>query len=39
MSRLGVSRVAIDDINGERGVWNDETGLSPEEWTKTYQEA
>jgi predicted kinase len=39
VSRLGVSRVAIDDINGERGVWDDETGLSPEEWTNTYQEA
>ena len=39
VSRLGISRVAIDDINGERGVWNDETGMSEEEWTKTYNEA
>jgi len=38
-SRLEVSRVAIDDINTERGVWNDETGMSPEEWTNTYNEA
>lgn len=35
----GISRVAIDDINTERGIWNDETGMSPEEWTNTYNEA
>ena len=34
---LGVRRVSIDEINGERGIWNDETGMSPEEWTKTYE--
>lgn len=39
VSRPGVSRVAIDDINNERGIWDDETGLSPEEWANTYQEA
>jgi predicted kinase len=39
VDRLGVSRVAIDDINGERGVWDNETGLSPEEWDSTYREA
>ena len=39
VSRLGVSHVAIDDINNERGIWDDETGLSPEEWANTYQEA
>jgi predicted kinase len=37
--RLGINRVAIDDINTERGVWDDEIGLSPEEWTNTYNEA
>jgi predicted kinase len=36
---LGIKRVAIDDINAERGVWDDERGLSAEEWTKTYNEA
>lgn len=36
---LGVKRVAIDDINSERGIWDDEKGLSSEEWDKTYQEA
>jgi len=36
---LGMKRVSIDEINGERGVWNDDTGMSPEEWTKTYEEA
>ncbi len=39
VQRLGISRVAIDDINGERGIWNDETGLSEEEWKNTYNEA
>lgn len=38
-SKFGVSRVAIDDINTERGVWDDEAGMSPEEWTNTYNEA
>ncbi len=37
--RLGIKRVAIDDINSERGIWDDEKGLSSEEWDKTYQEA
>jgi predicted kinase len=36
---LGIKRVAIDDINDELDVWDDETGLLPEEWTKTYDEA
>jgi predicted kinase len=36
---LGINRVAIDDINTERGVWDDERGLSAEEWTNTYNEA
>jgi predicted kinase len=36
---LGINRVAIDDINNERGVWDDERGLSAEEWTNTYNEA
>ena len=36
---LGVTRIAVDEINTERGVWNEETGLAPEEWTATYQEA
>ena len=39
VKQLGIERVSIDEINGERGVWNDETGMSPEEWTKTYEEA
>ncbi len=34
---LGIKRVSIDEINSERGIWNDETGMSPEEWTKTYE--
>ncbi len=34
---LGIKRISIDEINGERGIWNDETGMSPEEWTKTYE--
>ena len=34
---LSIKRVSIDDINTERGVWNDKTGLSSEEWTKTYE--
>ncbi len=33
---LGIKRVSIDEINGERGIWNDDTGMLPEEWTKTY---
>ncbi len=36
---LDINRVAIDDINNERNVWDDETGMSPEEWTRTYDEA
>jgi predicted kinase len=36
---LGIKRVAIDEINTERGIWNDETGMSSEDWAKTYQEA
>lgn len=39
LERSGISRVAIDDINTERGIWDDETGMSPEEWTNTYNEA
>ncbi|MGH2352188.1 MAG: AAA family ATPase [Chloroflexota bacterium] len=39
VSRFGLSRVAIDDINTERGVWVDEAGLSPAEWARTYDEA
>ena len=35
---LGIRRVALDEINTERGIWNDETGLSPEEWEAAYQE-
>ena len=31
VSALGINRVAIDDINSERGVWDDERGLSSEE--------
>ena len=33
---LGIKRVSIDEINGERGIWNDDTGMSSEEWTRTY---
>ena len=36
---LGVTRVALDEINTKTGFGNEETGLSPEEWTATYQEA
>ena len=36
---LNLSRVSIDDINNERGIWDDEKGLSPEEWTDVYNEA
>jgi predicted kinase len=36
---LGAIRVALDEINTERGIWNEETGLSSEEWAATYQEA
>ncbi len=36
---LGIQRVAIDDINSERGIWDDEKGLSSEEWDETYREA
>lgn len=36
---LGLSRVSIDDLNTERGIWDDEKGLSPEEWTNIYNEA
>lgn len=39
VNELGFRRVSIDEINNERGVWDEEKGLSPEEWTKTYQEA
>lgn len=39
LERSGISRIAIDDINTERGVWNDEMGMSPEEWTNIYNEA
>ncbi len=34
-----INRVAIDDINNERNIWDDETGMSPEEWSRTYDEA
>jgi predicted kinase len=34
-----ISHVAIDTINSERGAWDDETGMSPEEWAVTYSEA
>ena len=34
---LSIKRVSIDEINGERGIWNDETGLSLEEWERTYE--
>ena len=37
--RVGFRRVAIDDINDERGIWDDALGLTPEEWTTTYAEA
>lgn len=36
---LHLSRVSIDDLNTERGIWDDEKGLSPEEWTDVYNEA
>ena len=39
VSQFDFKRVAIDEINNERGMWNDETGLSPQEWDRTYQEA
>src|SRR5581483_8500610 len=39
VSALRINRVAIDDINNERGVWDYEKGLSAEEWTNTYNEA
>ena len=39
VSELGLSRVSIDDLNNERGIWNDEKGLSPEEWADVYNEA
>lgn len=35
----GIQRVAIDDINTERGVWDEQVGMSPEEWANTYNEA
>lgn len=38
-STLGCERIAIDDINDERGIWNPETGLSTDEWTRSYSEA
>ena len=34
---LSIRRVSVDEINGERGIWNADTGMSPEEWTKTYE--
>ena len=34
---LGIKRVSIDEINGERGIWNDESGMLSEEWTRTYE--
>ncbi len=37
--QLKIKRVAIDDINTERGIWDDEKGLSQEEWANTYREA
>ena len=37
--RLGIRRIDIDDINAERGVWDNETGMSPQEWANTYNEA
>ncbi|HCI78216.1 MAG TPA: hypothetical protein DHW02_00840, partial [Ktedonobacter sp.] len=36
---LHLSRVSIDDLNTERGIWDDEKGLSSEEWTNVYNEA
>lgn len=36
---LCIKRVSIDEINGERGIWSNETGMSAEEWERTYQEA
>lgn len=39
VSELGIRRVSIGGINNERGVWDNEKGLSPEEWSRTYQEA
>lgn len=39
VKHLGVKRVSIDEINNERGIWDDETGLSAQEWDNTYQEA
>ncbi len=36
---ISIKRVSIDEINEEQGVWKDDTGMSPEEWTKTYEEA
>ena len=36
---LDLSRVSIDDLNNERGIWDDEKGLSPEEWMDVYNEA
>jgi len=35
----GLSRVSIDELNNERGIWDNEKGLSPEEWTNVYNEA
>jgi len=37
--QVGFRRVAIDDINDERGIWDDTVGLTPEEWANTYAEA
>ena len=37
--QLGLRRVAIDDINEERGIWDDVVGLTPDEWATTYAEA
>ncbi len=39
VNSLAVKRVAIDDINSERGIWDNEKGLSSEEWDETYREA
>lgn len=36
---LSIKRVALDEINTERGIWDEETGMSSEEWEATYQEA
>ncbi len=38
-NRMGFKRVAIDDINTERGIWDDKVGMSPKEWMNTYNEA